>query len=264
MDTDRALERSIRRIESHRSRVDAIVVTGDLADRGEPEAYDRVSRLLAPLADRLGAELLWVMGNHDERAAFSEGLYGRREDAVQDRVVWREGLRLIALDSTVPGYHHGEIDEAQLEWLRDELAHPAPAGTILALHHPPLASPVRLMGLLELRNVAGLEEVIRATDVRAILAGHLHYPTFGTFAGVPVSVASATCYTIDPLPGQDRLVGVDSDQAFSLVEVFEDNIVHSVVSAFAGDPVSEYSPESIEALERMDAEERDEAFSRKR
>ena len=39
--------------------------------------------------------------------------------------------------------------------------------------------------------------MLAGSDVRAILAGHLHYSMSGTFAGIPVSVASASCYTMD-------------------------------------------------------------------
>ena len=114
----------------------------------------------------------------------------------------------------MPGYHHGRILDSQLDWLRDVLAEPAPDGTLLALHHPPIPSPIELMAILELEEQHRLADVIRGTDVRAILAGHLHYSTSGTFAGIPVSVAAATCYVIDNSaaagqPGRHRRRPVD-------------------------------------------------------
>jgi 3',5'-cyclic-AMP phosphodiesterase len=143
------------------------------------------------------------------------------------------------------------------------LAEPAPDGTVLALHHPPLPTRVKIMGLVELRAVHRLAEVITGTDVRAILAGHLHYSTFGTFAGVPVSVAAASCYTIDPLPGAREFVGVDANHAFSLVDIFPDRIVHSVVPIHSAEPVTRYPSAFIAGLEAMSPGERDQAFSRK-
>ena len=71
----------------------------------------------------------------------------------------------------VPGWHHGDLDDAQLDWLRGILATPAPLGTILAMHHPPLPSHIPLFDILELRDQGRLAEVIAGTDVRAILAG---------------------------------------------------------------------------------------------
>lgn len=263
VDTDRALALSIDGIAREVETADAVVVTGDVADRAQPAAYDRAARQLEPLADRLGAELIWVMGNHDERLPFAERMYGESTLRPQDRVFWVRGLRFIALDSTVPGYHHGILEEGQLAWLAEELAAPAPAGTILALHHPPLPSRVRLMGLIELRDLDSLAAVVRGSDVRGILAGHLHYPTHGTFCGIPVSVASATCYTIDPLAGPRALSGFDAAQSFSVIDVYSDKLVHSDVSPFLSPAVSNYSESFIAELEAMSSAEQDAAFSRK-
>lgn len=264
VDTDRALRRGLDRLVREVPRADAIVVTGDIADRGEPEAYDRVSALVHPVAERLGARIVWVMGNHDERPVFSERLHGAASSQPQDTVTTIGGLRVIGLDSSVPGYHHGDLDDDQLSWLADTLAVPAPHGTVLALHHPPLPARVRLMNLIELRDQHRLADVVEGTDVRAILAGHLHYSAFGTFAGIPVSVAAATCYTIDPLPGPRALVGVDRDHAFSIVEIYRDRVVHSVVPVESADPVNEFPEGFIARLEAMTPAERDDAFSRKR
>ncbi|WP_116947356.1 phosphodiesterase [Jiangella endophytica] len=263
VDTDHALAQGLERLTQEVERADAIVVTGDIADRGEPGAYDRVAAAVRPAAERLGAEVLWVMGNHDERPAFAERLYGAASAEPQNRVTTINGLRVVALDSSVPGYHHGRLDDSQLSWLADVLAESAPHGTVLALHHPPLPSRVGLMGLVELRDQERLAAVLDGTDVRIILAGHLHYSTFGTFAGIPVAVAAATCYTIDPLAGRRALVGVDRDHAFSIVELYRDRVVSSVVPAAPAEPVTGYSAEFIARLAAMTSTERDEAFSRK-
>lgn len=107
-------------------RPEAIVFTGDLADTGDDDAYERLRAIVEPAAAELGAQVIWVMGNHDERVAFRRGLLdedGEQSEPV-DRVYDVNGLRIIALDSTVPGHHHGEISDAQLEWLAAELEVP--------------------------------------------------------------------------------------------------------------------------------------------
>src|SRR4029079_5981510 len=107
-------------------------------------------------------------------------------------------LRIVSLDTSVPGYHHGEISDAQLAWLADVLATPAPHGTLLALHHPPIPVPMlRAAEIIELIDQHSLAAVLAGTDVRAILGGHFHFSSHATFAGIPVSVASASCYTSD-------------------------------------------------------------------
>ncbi|MFK5126593.1 hypothetical protein ACI39S_26385, partial [Klebsiella pneumoniae] len=95
-------------------------------------------------------------------------------------------------------------------WLRAELSEPAPLGTILALHHPPLPTHIPFFDILELRDQPGLAAAIAGSDVRAILAGHLHYSTSGTFAGVPVSVSAASCYTMDLARPADEVNGMDA------------------------------------------------------
>jgi Icc protein len=230
VDSQRHLRELFNQLEESEGRPEAIIFTGDLADRGEPEAYDRLREIVEPVAERLGAEIIWVMGNHDERAAFRTHLFGEVGTTRPiDRVYDIHGLRIITLDSTVPGHHHGEVTPDQLDWLAEELSVSAPHGTILAMHHPPLPSVLDLAVLVELRDQQGLAEVLFGSDVRGILAGHLHYSSTGTFANIPVSVASATCYTQDLAVPAGGTRGRDGARAFNLVHVYDQSILHSVV-----------------------------------
>jgi 3',5'-cyclic-AMP phosphodiesterase len=238
VDSDELLAMALRQLAGSGLAPSAIVITGDIADTGADDAYARVRAAIEPVAAELGAELVWVMGNHDIRSRFRAGLLDQglddaasaaHPDAPYDRVVDLGGLRLVVLDSTVPGFHYGRVDEEQLEWLAGVLATPAPRGTLLALHHPPIPSPQLYDELIELRDQAGLEAVVRGSDVRGILAGHLHYSTHSTFAGVPVSVASATCYANDPLLSQTGLRAQAGGQAFDIVHVYGDRMLHSTV-----------------------------------
>ena len=263
VDTDRNLATALAQLERSGASPEAIVITGDLADLAEPDAYERLKAQFEPAAARLGAQIIWVMGNHDERPPFSAAFFGEESTEPLDRVYHVGGLRIIALDSTVPGYHHGELSDAQLDWLRAELATPADEGTLVALHHPPLPSPIEIMSIIELQEQSRLADVLRGSDVRAILAGHLHYSTTGTFAGIPVSVASATCYTIDNSGGIGSLVGVDGGQSFNLVHLYEDSVVHTIVPVGEPPQVAGFSGVVLDALAAMSPEDRREAFSSK-
>lgn len=268
IDTDAHVASALRQLKRSGRRPDAIVITGDLTDLGEPDAYARLRDLVEPVADELGATVVWVMGNHDERPVYARELFGveltgPEGEHPQDRVYDVSGLRIISFDSTVPGYHHGDVDERQLEWLAGVLADPAPHGTLLALHHPPLATPLELMNVLQLQHQEELAEVVRGSDVRAILGGHFHYSTFGMFAGVPVSVASATCNTMDLSAPRDELRQIDALRSFSLVHVYADGITHSTVPVDEVEPLGGFSAEFLERLARMTPGERLEAFSRK-
>ncbi|KRD51880.1 metallophosphoesterase [Microbacterium sp. Root280D1] len=257
----RTLE-AIRAVHPHPS---AIVITGDLADLGEPDAYRRLRRAVEPVAQELGTTVVWVAGNHDERPALREGLLDLPATEEPVTGAWDlDGLRLIALDTSVPGWHHGDLDPGQLSWLAEILKQPAPHGTLLAMHHPPLPSHLPLFDILELRHQDDLAEVIRDTDVRGILAGHLHYSSHGTFAGVPVSVSSATCYTMNVARPAADVNGMDAAQAFQIVHVRPETITHTVVPVTDAPTGDHFSMAWLERMARLSPEERLEAFSRKR
>ncbi|WP_158373330.1 phosphodiesterase [Cellulosimicrobium cellulans] len=255
IDSDANLALMLEGLARSGARPEAIVFTGDLADTGRPDAYARLRAMVEPAAAAVGAEVIWVMGNHDERGAFRAGLLDQDGTASVDRVHDVNGLRIVVLDSTVPGQHYGAIDDEQLDWLRDVLATPAPHGTLLALHHPPVPSPLGLIALVELRDQERLAEVVRGTDVRGVLGGHLHYSTSSTFAGVPVSVASATCYTQDLQVRYPAARGQDGAQAYNLVHVYGDRVVHSVVPIGRFPTVYEMSAEQLDAFLAMSEEQ---------
>lgn len=262
---EQRLVEALRRIEAGPEKPDALVFTGDLTDLGEPDAYRRLRAAVEPVAQRMGAELIWVMGNHDERAPYASLLFDEPEtDAPQDRVHDIGGLRVISLDTTVPGYHHGELTRAQLDWLAGVLATPAPHGTIVAVHHPPVPTPLEVMAVLELHDQPALAEVLRGTDVRLILGGHLHYSTHSTFAGIPVSVAAATCYTLDLGADAARLLsGVDGGQSFDYVHVYADQIVTSTIPATDFPEVTGFSVDYRPMIENMPPDVRHEQLSSK-
>ena len=240
------LTRAITTVEEAGIGVDAIVFTGDLADLGEQHAYTTLRAIVDPFAARLDARVVWVMGNHDDRSMFRAGLLDDPsvDGGPVDRVDDLDGLRVITLDTTVPGYHHGELSAEQLEWLAEVLSAPAPLGTIIAMHHPPIPSVLPLAASVELRDQRQLAPVLRGSDVRAIIAGHLHYSTFATFTGIPVSVASSTCYAQDLTVPAGGSRPQDGARSVNLVRVHDDTVVHAVIDV-----------EPSATLEHIDAEE---------
>ncbi|MEV0901847.1 metallophosphoesterase [Actinoplanes sp. NPDC049802] len=204
--------------------LDAVVVTGDIADDGSREAYTDALGLIGAFARQRHIPAVFSTGNHDERAAFTAVLGTGHLDAEgQDRpdsrldtadgaraaVTTVAGYRIVTLDSLVPGKGYGQISTAQLAWLRDVLAVPAPYGTVLAFHHPPVVVPgVTVQDALGLRNGPELADAISGTDVRLVLCGHFHLQVFGMLAGVPVWVTPGVVTRIDltATPGTERAV----------------------------------------------------------
>jgi Icc protein len=265
VESERHLQTLFEEFEASGGRPEAIVFTGDMADKGEPDAYDRIRGIVDPVAERLGAQVIWVMGNHDERAPFAEILLGEPDhDEPVNRVIELDGLRIITLDSSVPGYHHGVLERSTLEWLDEALAEPSEHGTVVALHHAPIATPLALMDILELRGQDEFADVIRDRDVRAVLGGHLHYPTQGEFAGIPVFVAGSLAYTMDLSAPPRELVGIDGGHSVSLVHLFDDGVVNSVVPVGAFREITSFGEQFLTEIEGLDEAGRLERFSRKR
>lgn len=231
VDADAQLGDAIGRLTASGVVPAAIVVTGDVADDGAQASYARARALLEPVAQQFGAALIWVMGNHDRADAFRSELLGGVDApaagtelvAVHDLA----GLRLVVLDTSVAGLHHGALSDDQLDWLAATLAEPAPRGTVIAMHHPPLPVVIAPSDTIELHGQQRLAAVLAGRDVRGIIAGHLHYATSSIFAGVPVWVAAACCYSTDPLAPDGWVRGQGGGQAISLLHVYPDRLVHT-------------------------------------
>jgi 3',5'-cyclic-AMP phosphodiesterase len=104
---------------------DVLVLSGDVADRGEAAAYIRLRPVIDAALERFAAKLLVAPGNHDDVALLRAHLLAREPTSGPlDEVLRVGGLRLIGLDSSVPGEVHGELDDAQLDALADSWPHP--------------------------------------------------------------------------------------------------------------------------------------------
>ncbi|MEO7373836.1 MAG: metallophosphoesterase [Terrimesophilobacter sp.] len=192
VDTLAALRRVLERAGALGS-ADAVVLSGDLSSDGSAQSYRRLRALVEPWAAARGAAVVYAMGNHDVRAGFEEVL-GDRESVTTVR-----GVRIVCLDSSVPGAGVGQLQPAQLGRLQEVLRTAALNGTVLVVHHPPVPAATALLGALELKHPEQLLEVCRGTDVRLILCGHYHHPLVTSVDGIPVVVAPGIANTSDAL-----------------------------------------------------------------
>ncbi|GAA6525640.1 metallophosphoesterase [Intrasporangium sp. DVR] len=229
IDTAAQFRKALARVEESGEQLDALVLSGDLTDFGQLEAYRLVRDIVEPVIDRLGVPVVLTGGNHDDRRALALGLHGVDTDDPQDAVTTVNGLRLVTLDSALPGFHHGGFTDRQYAWLADVLAEPAEHGTILVMHHPPITYRSPLMQLIDFEDVPRLRAALEGSDVRAILSGHLHVTSFGTLGAIPVFVAGGVSYVDDAGAPRELLMGVDGPQSWNLIEVHRDHVVGTVV-----------------------------------
>lgn len=245
-DTGPVLERVLEVVAECGLRPAALVFTGDLVEHGHPEEYRRLRALVQPLVERIGAPVAWVAGNHDDRTALREHLLGvAPHPGPLDHVLWVGDLRIVVLDSSVPGLPYGELTAEQLRGLRAELATPAPDGTVLAVHHPPLPTPSRLSQLMRLRDRPELAAAIAGSDVRIVLSGHTHVVSGGALAGVPVWSGGAVALLSDALAPGGGARGRRS-ATLSRVDLFADDVVVTSVPIEA-EPTPTRSAAEVEA-----------------
>ena len=168
-----ALARAAERVAALKP--DAVLLTGDIADTGDPEEYEIATRLLAPIQ----APIYTTAGNHD------------RYDERQQYVAEVGNVRILVCDTSQPGRDDGALD---VEWLggADRAAR---CRTIIAMHHPPV-----LMGLQWLDEIglprhdrAALATLLDANpQVVRVVAGHVHKTATAALGGCTVVTCAAT------------------------------------------------------------------------
>lgn len=230
VDTEANLLGAFDRLSASGQHFDAIICSGDLTDTGSVEAYRRIRAIIDAQSARFGVPVLAGAGNHDVLTGFNSELLDRPADSSPaDSVSEVNGLRIVHLDSSVPGAGHGEVTAAQLDWLRRVLAEPAEHGTVLVVHHPPIPTSAAVMALVALRNRGELADALAGSDVRVILSGHMHSSGSASLAGIPVVICGALSYAVAPLFDHLGHRGLNANQSFTLVEFFDDQVVSTVV-----------------------------------
>ena len=223
-----ALTAAVDCVRAMRPQPDALLVTGDLVDNGSDAEYEQVRERLA----RLQAPTFPLPGNHDDRAALRRqfGLPGTGAEPVHYAIDLGP-LRLVALDSTLPGEDSGALDDEQLTWLGSELDASPEQPTLIAMHHPPLRTGVAVwdaIGLAE-ESRRSLGEVLDGRhQVRGIVAGHMHRTIVGELAGVPVLSVPST-YVQGRLDFQMRELEVAAEPAgFAVHAVLDGELVSHI------------------------------------
>lgn len=173
---------------------DLLILSGDLTDHGTAEEYALARALLASLP----CPILAIPGNHDDREAFRVGLQGLptlvalpASGPLHASVAGP--LRVVGLDVTVPGDHHGLFTPDHADWLDRTLSSAPDTPTLLVTHQPPFATGI---GFVDDYRCFG-EDLLADTlgnhpQVIRLLSGHVHRFTLTEFAGRPALTAPAT------------------------------------------------------------------------
>ena len=202
-DTAAALRRAVDHLNARVPRPKGVLVTGDLVDEGAAASYGVLQGILAGLR----MPFFLVPGNHDHkgrlRAAFPAHDYldgiaepdGRRAMCycIEDFP-----LRLVGVDTVIPGEHGGGLNPGRLAWLDRVLTERPDVPTLVFMHHPPFASGIGHMdGEVFIRKDELAAVLRRHPQVERITCGHIHRAITRRFAGTVATVSPGIGMQLD-------------------------------------------------------------------
>jgi len=197
VDTAGHLARCVEQILGLTPSPDVVLATGDLVDAGRPEEYGHLRELLAPLP----MPVYLIPGNHDDRAAlageFPHHGYLPRGGGFLHYAVEKYPVRLIGLDTLVPGEGGGAMCEARCAWLAARLDEAPARPTVIFMHHAPFRTGIGHMDRLGLDGSERFGQVIEQhPQVERVLCGHLHRPIQVRWCGTLAMTAPSTAHQV--------------------------------------------------------------------
>jgi len=225
LDPQLRLRQCIDDVVAHHGDAALCVITGDLADRGEPAAY----RALAAELERLSMPVHPLLGNHDSRAAFLAAFPNAARDAhgFVQAVVRRAEGDFVFLDTLEEGVHGGRLCDARLGWLRARLDDAGTRPVYLFMHHPPFAVGIPSLDRIALLEPAPLAAILEGRrNLRHLFYGHVHRPVCGSWRGIPVSTMRGLNHQVSfDLTGVDDVPHSHEPPAYAVVLIDDDHVV---------------------------------------
>ncbi len=208
-ETNMLTERALRAVRAFSPGIDAVMITGDLTDNGRDTEY---AALAAMLERNVAMPVYVIPGNHDRRENLKRvlgHLPGVNDDpAFVQYTVESLPVRLVMLDTVVPGSGHGALCAARMAWLEARLAEAPERPTMIGMHHPPFLCGIGHMDRIALRDIEGFTALIaRHPQVRRIVCGHHHRPISVPVAHAIASIAPSVAHQVE-LDLSDNPVGM--------------------------------------------------------
>jgi Icc protein len=196
VDTARHLKETVQGINRMRPLPDVVMITGDLAERGDKVSYRHFIELIKPLK----MPVFVLAGNHDNLKLMSEVFaatpYFPVSDSTFQYAIEGFPFRIIALNSNGDGTELPEFDDHRLAWLANQLDQ-SHEPTLIAIHHPPMITGIELIDMGGPEWCQGLKSLLAEHDhVKLVICGHCHTDLCGRIGPVPVYMAAATAHQL--------------------------------------------------------------------
>lgn len=169
---------------------DMLFLSGDLADRGQVESYERLRDKIRNLAFPVHL----CVGNHDDRAALRQVFpHLPNVDGFIHYVVDRPEARFIVLDTLDENLHGGAFCADRVRWLKAQLDAVPGKPVMIVLHHPPIETGIPWMtsGPMEPWVIA-LDAAIGDRRGVSLICGHIHRAITTNWRGRMVSISPST------------------------------------------------------------------------
>lgn len=211
------IESALGYVNARADGLDALLVTGDIADEGSRTEYSEAYRVLeSPLP------MLITAGNHDDRANFSAEFTGTAATTAINSSLLVDDVLLLSVDSSVPGCSGGYLDDATLTWMSGQIdAAPAHTRVLVAFHHPPVTLGMAFMDSIRQLGEDRLAELVgRYPSIVGFVCGHAHSACVTQFADRPLCVAPGVASTLNlPFEGTEIIArGQPPGIAFHMID----------------------------------------------
>jgi 3',5'-cyclic-AMP phosphodiesterase len=248
-DTAASLRSVIAAINERDPQPDLVLHTGDVVHHGSKEQYAPLRALLGELK----APFCAIPGNHDSRDGFRSGFADTAwlpdGGTFIHYVIERFPVRIICLDTVIPGSPNGALCEVRLAWLAQQLAAAPDRPTVIACHHPPVATGLTGSTAVGLEDGgAELASILRENpQVQRVICGHAHRLVSAVFGGCPAWISPGTCYQFEANMGPDRVLAMVGEPPGYSLHVWLDDPVAGPNLASHFVPVGDFG-ERIELL----------------
>lgn len=216
LDPQRRFAACIDDIEQHHADAECCVMTGDITDMAQDDAY----QLFAGEVARSTLTCHPMIGNHDDRRVFKHWFPDTPVDEngfIQYEVITRAGVFLL-LDTVQAGSSTGEYCAQRQAWLADRLQYHADTPVYLFMHHPPFDLHVPYIDRIGLQQQEAFAGTLNPfSNVRHIFFGHAHRPLSGNWNGISFS----------SLRGTNHQVGLDFNS--STIDYVDERPEYAVV-----------------------------------
>ena len=188
---------------------DCVLVTGDIAADGQPEAYGQLQALVGALVPSL-----WLPGNHDDVSSHKD-----RYASHMKRRLRAKHWDVVMLETQVEGEVGGALSTTELAALKSAVddARLANKALLVATHHPLRRIESAWLDEQSVENAYEALEILEPiVDQTALISGHVHQESDEVINGVRMMTTPSTRVQFAPRaqdfalditdPGYRRLV----------------------------------------------------------